>query len=338
VIFLLYLGTDLFDRALPSACSLLPYYQRVFEGFRSLCRVTYRQVVGPAERTISVLMVHAWIPGIKLDLIIPESATSASEKGRPSIVADGFRVISQADQKYTNAVDQTVRTRGMFGHISRADQMYDNAFDKAKIIAHKGMFGHISRADQMYDSAFDRAGGIAERGIFSRISQADENFSMSIDRAAEKRGIFKNAMRADGHLNGAYDSVIFSRFFWGMFAKHEEFKVGLWRYFNLMEDYYDRLIERTLFGIIGSEDLSKIQLGSKDFARSWFLRMCKRASEIHTGDISVYITWITVTLTIILATLVGFLYIKSFFALIVALTTIVTFFAVLFVTIGYFLK
>jgi len=280
------------------------YYRKAFEGFRSLCRVTYEWIVGGAEKIISVLMVSLWIPGIKLDLIIPEPASS-NKKGM-------FKVISQADQKYTEAVDQTVRTKGVFGHISKVDQIYDSAFDKAK--------------------------NIAEKGIFGRISQADERLSGGFDKMAEKRGIFNNATRADGQLAGAYDRVIFSRFFWGMLAKHGEFKVGLWRYFKLLEDQYDRFIEHALFGLIGSEDLSKIQLGSKDFASSWFLRMCRRASEIHTGDISVYISWIAVTLTAIIAILIGFLYIKSFFALVVALTTMVTFFAVLVIVISFFLK
>jgi formate hydrogenlyase subunit 3/multisubunit Na+/H+ antiporter MnhD subunit len=303
-IFLLYMGTDLFYKTLSPAWSLAPYYQKAFEGFRFLCRVTYEQVVGLAEKIIYVLMVQMWIPGIKLDLIISQPALS-DEKGM-------FRAISRADEQYANVVDQTARTKGMFGHISKVDQVYDNAFDKAK--------------------------GIAARGIFDRISYADEMLSSGFDKVAERRGIFNNAMKADGQLAGAYDRVIFSRFFWGMLAKRGEFKSGLWRYFNLVEDKYDRLIERVLFGLIGSEDLSKIQLGSKDFASSWFLRLCRRASEIHTGDISVYISWIAVTLTIIIATLVGFLYIKSFFALIVALTTMITFFAVLVGVISFFLK
>ena len=303
-IFLLYMGTDLFRKTLSPAWSLAPYYQKAFEGFRFLCRVTYEQLVGLAEKIIYLLMVHIWIPGIKLDLIIPQPAAS-DEKGM-------FRAISQADEQYANVVDQTARTKGMFGHISKVDQVYDNAFDKAK--------------------------GIAARGIFDKISYADEMLSSGFDKVAERRGIFNNAMKADGQLAGAYDRVIFSRFFWGMLAKRGEFKSGLWRYFNLVEDKYDRLIERALFGLIGSEDLSKIQLGSKDFSRSWFLRLCRRASEIHTGDISIYISWIAVTLTIIIATLVGFLYIKSFFALIVALTTMITFFAILVVVISFFLK
>ncbi|MEW5801980.1 MAG: proton-conducting transporter membrane subunit [bacterium] len=304
-IFVLFMGTGLNEKIIPPAWSLARYYRKAFEGFRSLCRVTYREVVGVAERIISLLMVYVWIPGIKLDLIVPEPASNG-KKGM-------YHVISKADEHYTGVVDQTGRTKGMFGHISKAAQLYDDAIDKAKVI-------------------------VAEKGLFGRISHAEEKLSISFDKVVEKRNIFANATKADGQLDEAYDKVIFSRFFWGMLTRHREFKVGLWRYFKLVEDQYDRFIEHALFGLIGSEDLSKIQLGSKDFTRSWFLRMCKRASEIHTGDVSMYITWIAVTLTLTIATLVGFLYIKSFFALIITLTTMVTFFAVVFVVISFFLK
>ena len=318
-IFLVFMGTGLCEKTLPEAWSLTRYYRKAFEGFRGLCRVSYEQIVGRAEKIISVLMVFIWIPGIKLDLVINKGnkgnkvdegseLASSNDKGM-------FRIISQADQKYTEAVDQTVRAKRVFGHISKADQIYNSAFDKARDIAGKGIFDKIGHADEKLVDGFDKLAGPAIRD-----------------------GIFNNAMRADGMVDGAYDRVIFSRFFWGMLSKHGEFKVGLWRYFNLLEDKYDKLIERAIFGLIGSEDLSKIQLGSKDFANSWFLRMCRRASEIHTGDISIYISWIVVTLTIIIATLIGFLYIKSFFALVVALTTMVTFFAVLVVVLSFFLK
>ncbi|MEW6381841.1 MAG: complex I subunit 5 family protein [bacterium] len=327
-IFLIFLASGLSEKVLSPAWGLTPYYQKAFTGFRTVCRVTYQRVVGVAEKIISVLMVYLWIPGIKRELIVPDPVQHA-EKGM-------FRLISHVDEHYARSVDQTVRAKGIFGHISQVDESYTQVIDRTART--RRMFGHFSRVDAMYDMVFDKARAVAERRLFDRISHADEKFSDSFDLAADKRSIFDNATRADGQLSGAYDRVIFSRFFWGMLTRRDEFKAGLWKYFNIVEVWYDRFIERALFDIIGSEDLSKIQLGGNDFAQSRFLRMCKRASEIHSGDISSYITWITITLTIIVATLVGFLYIKTFFAMIIALSTIVTFFGVLAAVITFFFK
>lgn len=305
LVFLIFLAFGFSEKQLSPAWALTTYYQKVFFGFHALCHLIYTRVVAAAEKTISVLMVYLWIPEIKLELIVPKSPAQAKH--------GMFRVISKVDEHYAHSIDQTVRAKGMFGHISKIDQMYDHIFDKAKDI-------------------------VAEDGIFDRISEVEEKFSTSIDRAAESRGLFSRATKADGQLSGAYDQVIFSRFFWGILARRDEFKAGLWKYFNLIENWYDRIVERTLFDILGSEDLSKIQLAGEDFASSWFLRLCKRASEIHTGDISHYISWIAIALTVIIGTLVGFLYIKTFFAMIVALSTIITFFGVLAAVITFFFK
>jgi len=82
------------------------------------------------------------------------------------------------------------------------------------------------------------------------------------------------------------------------------------------------------------EDLSKLKLEKTDFSNSWFLRTCKKLSEIHTGDISSYISWIAATLTITIAILVGFLYIQTFYAMIVTVTIMIVFFSIL----TFFLK
>jgi len=75
-----------------------------------------------------------------------------------------------------------------------------------------------------------------------------------------------------------------------------------------------------LFGMIGSEDLSKIKMERSDFSRSWFLNICRKVARIHTGDISSYISWIAIALTVIIVILVGIPYLRTLFAIVLAIT------------------
>ena len=87
------------------------------------------------------------------------------------------------------------------------------------------------------------------------------------------------------------------------------------------------------FGLIGSEDISKTKIEKKEVG-SWFLNLCKDLSQIHTGDISNYISWITGTLAATVVLLMGILYIDSFVTIII-LTSI---FIAIFITIAIFIK
>lgn len=318
LILLLGLGLGLFEFEISPRYSLSRLYQKVFQLFRSLCRITYQIIVKRAESFISLFMVHLWIAKIKLDLIVQES---------PSILMDdsSFPHFLGGSEltKHPLGVDNS-----LFHTISQAEQGYSGAVDRV-FQNQKGVFDHISTADRKIDQAVIKVRNV--KGIFGRISSVEEKMSVPLDCAVEvkKYSFFSRLTRADYQLDGAFEKVIFSRFFWGAFAKAGGLKDSLWKSFSLFEELYDKKVERLLFGLIGSEDLSKITLGTSDFSNSWFLRMCKKASEIHSGDISNYISWIALSLTAIIAILIGFLYIQSFSAMIVAMTILIVFFSLL---------
>ncbi|MGA1874026.1 MAG: complex I subunit 5 family protein [bacterium] len=309
IILLVGLGMGFFELGLSPRLSLERLYQRVFELFRSLCRVVYLKVVGTAEMIISVFMVYLWIAKIKLNLIIPEpQPVPAHERVFP---------IFTGDIEESSPAGQGKRAlKGMLKAISDVNEKY---------------VGMVDRAIPNYDKAVNTRTDLRPGGFFEKISQADEKISGSLDHALgeKEHSIFDGVTKVDDQLVEVFDKVIFSRYFWGMLTKAGDLKAGLWKAFYLLEERYDKMIERILFGIIGSEDLSKIKLEASDFSNSWFLKLCKRASEIHTGDISSYISWIAITLTIIIAILVGFLYIQTFHAMIVTATIVIVFFTLL---------
>ena len=150
----------------------------------------------------------------------------------------------------------------------------------------------------------------------------DERLSGSLDKAIGEKGVFDKVTSADTIFDGMVDKVIFSKIFWGMVARADGSILTsdfLKKFINL-EKSYDSMMERILFGLIGSEDLSKIKLERRDFSQSWFLNICKKVARIHTGDISNYISWIAIALTIVLVILVGIPYLKTLFAIVLAIT------------------
>jgi len=324
IILLLGLGLGLFKKRLSPRWNLEIYYCKVFETFVSLCRLAYQMVVKPAEKIVSLLMVYLWIAGIKLELIIPSPPLAPAHE-RP------FPLFIGGDELTGGPLP---KKQGMFKPVTQADEKYTEKSNRA--MRQKGMFDHIYKMDQKYTKIVSRA--INSEGIFGKISQAEEKMSGSVDKATigmKEYSIFDKVTKADSHLDLVFDKVIFSRFFWGMLTKAGgDLKSGIWRKFYRMEEVYDKIIDRIIFGIIGSEDLSKLKLQKSDFSNSWLLRTCKKISEIHTGDISSYISWIAATLTIIIAILVGFLYIQTFYAMIVTVTIMIVFFSIL----TFFLK
>jgi len=160
------------------------------------------------------------------------------------------------------------------------------------------------------------------KGFFTRISNVDEKLSGSVDKAIGEKGVFGKVTSADSIFDGMVDKVIFSKIFWGMVARADGSMLTsdfLKRFTNL-EKSYDTMMEKVLFGMIGSEDLSKIKMERSDFSRSWFLNICKKVARIHTGDISNYISWIAIALTVIIVILVGIPYLRTLFAIILAIT------------------
>jgi hypothetical protein len=208
--------------------------------------------------------------------------------------------------------------KALFDHISKFDRKYSEAIEKA--MKDKGLFEHITKADEKFSKSMGKA--ILNKGIFTKISNVDERLSGSVDKAIGEKGVFDKVTSADTIFDGMVDKVIFSKIFWGMVARADGSMLtsDFLKKFTNMEKTYDAMMEKVLFGMIGSEDLSKIKLERSDFTRSWFLNICKKVAKIHTGDISNYISWIAIALTIVLIILVGIPYLKTLFAIILAIT------------------
>jgi hypothetical protein len=283
------------------------YYRRLFKGFLALCSMVYNTIVYAGELVVAKLMIYSWIPPLRMENVI-------SPKGE----LDDKKIDKQILNYISALESDKVKNKALFDHISKFDKKYSEALEKA--MKEKGLFEHITKAEEKFSKSMSRA--ILNKGLFTKISNVDEKLSGSVDKAIGDKGVFDKVTSADTIFDTMVDKVIFSKIFWGMVARADGSMLTsdfLKKFIN-MEKSYDSLMEKILFGMIGSEDLSKIKLERTDFARSWFLNLCKKVARIHTGDISNYISWIAIALTVIIVVLVGIPYLKTLFAIILAIT------------------
>ncbi len=278
------------------------YYRRLFRGFLALCSMVYNTIVYAGELLVAKSMVYSWIPPLRMENVISPREMM-------------IKMIKDID--YISAWKNKLKIRP-FLSIYQNSTKYSEALEKA--MREKGLFEHITKAEEKFSKSMSRA--ILNKGLFTRISNVDEKISGSVDKAIGDKGVFDKVASADTIFDGMVDKVIFSKIFWGMVARADGSILTsdfLKKFINL-EKSYDSLMEKILFGMIGSEDLSKIKLERTDFTRSWFLNLCKKVARIHTGDISNYISWIAIALTVIIVVLVGIPYLKTLFAIILAIT------------------
>ncbi|MGA1863614.1 MAG: complex I subunit 5 family protein, partial [bacterium] len=252
------------------------YYRRLFKGFLTFCSMTYNTIVYAGELLVAKLMIYSWIPPLRMENVISPPGDLDDKK------------IDKQILNYISALEgNKVKNKALFDHISKFDKKYSEALEKA--MKEKGLFEHITKAEEKFSKSMSKA--ILNKGLFTKISSADEKLSGSVDKAIGDKGVFDKVTSADTIFDSMVDKVIFSKIFWGMVAKADGSMLTsdfLKKFIN-MEKSYDSLMEKILFGMIGSEDLSKIKLERTDFTRSWFLNLCKKVARIHTGDISNYI-------------------------------------------------
>ncbi|MBN2372601.1 NADH dehydrogenase [bacterium] len=310
VVVILGITFGCFLYKLPKRYHVEIYYRKLFSGFLALCALVYKGIVYAAELTVAKLMVYAWMTPLKMEHVIS-----------PRIIRPGFEEKEIWD--YISAAEDKVERvkpgqKGIFDHISYIDKKYDKAIDRP--INDRSLYRQISKVDERLSKSVDNA--MLNKGIFTSISKVDERLSGSVDKAITRKNMFDKVTSADGIFDGLVDKVIFSRIFWGMITRKDAGALtsDLLKKFTTMEKRYDSLVEKALFGLIGSEDLSKIKLKQRDFSRSWFLNICKKAAKIHTGDVSNYVSWIAVALTVIIVILVGIPYLQTPFAVILAVT------------------
>lgn len=283
------------------------YYRQLFKGFLALCSTAYNTIVYSGELLVAKLMVYSWIPPLRMENVISPKGDLNGKK------------IDKEILDYISALENNkVRNKALFDHISKFDKKYSEALERA--MKEKGLFEHITKAEEKFSKSMSKA--ILNKGLFTKISNVDEKLSGSVDKAIGDKGVFDKVTSADTIFDSMVDKVIFSKIFWGMVARSDGsiLTSDFLKKFINMEKSYDSLMEKILFGMIGSEDLSKIKLERTDFARSWFLNICKKVARIHTGDISNYISWIAIALTVIIVVLVGIPYLKTLFAIILAIT------------------
>ncbi|MGA1843167.1 MAG: complex I subunit 5 family protein [bacterium] len=301
------------------------YYRQMFRGFLSLCSFTYRTIIYAGELVVAKCMVYSWIPPLRMESVISPRGDlddkrildylAALEQNKDEKTAL-FENISRFDQKYGEAIERALREKGLFEHISKVDEKFSKTAEKA--ILSKDLFTRISNVDERFSESMDKV----NKGLFTRISDVDEKLSGSVDKAIGEKGVFGKVTSADSMFDGMVDKVIFSKIFWGMVARADGsiLTSDFLKKFTNLEKSYDTMMEKVLFGMIGSEDLSKIKMERSDFSRSWFLNICKKVARIHTGDISNYISWIAIALTVIIVVLVGIPYLRTLFAIILAIT------------------
>ena len=303
VILIVGLTLGAFLYKVPERYRVEYYYRVLFKGFLDFCSMAYNTIVYAGELVVAKFMVYSWIPPLRMENVISPRGDMDDKK-----ILDYITSMEKSGSE----------NKALFDHISKFDKKYSETLEKA--IKDKGLFEQITRAEERFTKSMDNA--MLKKGIFTKISNVDERLSGSLDKAIGEKGVFDKVTSADTIFDGMVDKVIFSKIFWGMVARADGSILTsdfLKKFINL-EKSYDSMMERILFGLIGSEDLSKIKLERRDFSQSWFLNICKKVARIHTGDISNYISWIAIALTIVLVILVGIPYLKTLFAIVLAIT------------------
>ncbi len=311
VIIILGLTFGLFLYKLSKRFSVEYYYKLIFSGFMDFCSFVYRRVVFAGELIIAKLMVYIWMPPLKMEYSITPKLAKAEFDEKE--IMDYLSGMEDKTEK-----SEPERRQALLGHILKLEKRYDKVIDKT--INERSIFRHISNAEEKFSKSMDKA--MFPGDLFTKISRVDDALSRGVDKALRKKNVFDKVTSVDGQFDGLIDKVIFSRVFWGFIARKDTniLTSNFFRRFTNLEKKYDSLIEKFLFGLIGSEDLSKIKLKQSDFSKSWFLNICKKVARIHTGDISSYISWIAIALTVIIVVLVGIPYLKTPFTIILAIT------------------
>ncbi|MFH0924126.1 MAG: complex I subunit 5 family protein [bacterium] len=151
------------------------------------------------------------------------------------------------------------------------------------------------------------------------ISSLDKGIDGVFNKMLEGKDLWRKVSSVEDSLDNSFDTIIFNKSIWRFFTSKKDVLLNsnIWNCFSYFEKRYNDFIERICFSLIGSEDISKLKMEKTGLKKTWFLELCNTINKIHSGDISIYITWITGTLAVITSILIGVLYVKSFIALII---------------------
>lgn len=300
VIFVLGLRMGWFHSTVPEYLTVAYYYRGIYHGFKWACKSVFAKLDKVYNQGWEMLIFGRGIATVVL---------------KSTVGPDLWGTISRLEDKFSEALDTLIYSQSMMSVVDAAGMEGSDHSDIA-MASHspelnsteKEVWQELGKLDEKYGKAFERAifgHGIhalvgretnEEEKVWRELSKLEEKYENVFDKMLLSANMEK--MLKAQTTNTAPSSVLGR--WWSRFCEFDKLN-------------YNRNVDQLLFG--------NTDPNAKPVENS-FMKFCRQISSVHSGDIGRYISWIIVALSIVVALLVGNLYVTSFLGTIVLLSVI----------------
>ncbi|MEW6086740.1 MAG: proton-conducting transporter membrane subunit [bacterium] len=160
----------------------------------------------------------------------------------------------------------------------------------------------LAGLEKTYDMALD--GFVRDKTSWVFFDKIDKAFDSEINKLGKIGKGWWVFDELEGRYSKRLDKLIDMKKHWGLFKK--------------VDGSYEASLDKVIYNILGLEELRLCRIEPEqekipgEKAAPWFMKLTRDLTLVHSGDISTYITWIIFTLTLIIAFLIGFVFIESF--------------------------
>ncbi|MBI5208318.1 MAG: hypothetical protein HY934_11105 [Candidatus Firestonebacteria bacterium] len=164
--------------------------------------------------------------------------------------------------------------------VASLDKSYDKAIDGFTRIQSKTAWQFFDKMDGTIDSEINKLGDIGKGKGWMFFADIEERYTKRLDKIITVK-------------------------------KH-------WELFKKVDGSYEASLDKTIYNILGLEELRLCKIEPRqekipgEQIAPWFMKLTREITLVHSGDISTYITWIIFSLSLIIALLIGFIFIETF--------------------------